>query len=198
MKQTYVLGKSARRLKLLLTAAVASLAFGMAQAHADVRQCREAKATGEAAVTGYYNPRVGQIDEMAAKGVKLTDVKVKVPRADGQEQWMTLAELKDRLMAERVRAAAEVSQAIGDCEQGFKPYQDVMNTFVLFATGGLSKLLPERVTRIDVSDILAGYPLGGPDAFIPKLREQILGGDRGTISNIIRDPWKCITFQRKC
>ena len=29
-------------------------------------------------------------------------------------------------------------------------------------------LIQERMTRIDVSDILAGYPLGGPDAFIPK------------------------------
>jgi hypothetical protein len=57
-----------------------------------------------------------------------------------------------------------------------------MNDFVAIATGGLSKLLPERMTRIDGSDILAGYPLGGPDAFIPKLREQILRGDRGTVA----------------
>jgi hypothetical protein len=130
--------------------------------------------------------------------VKLTDVKVKVPHADGQEHWMTLAELKDRLTAERARATAEVTQAVNDCERGFKPYQDVMNRLVLVATGGVSKLLPERMTRVDVSDILAGYPLGGPDAFVPKLREQILRGDRGTGANIIRDPWKCITGQRKC
>ncbi|KYH02490.1 hypothetical protein [Bradyrhizobium sp. DOA1] len=184
--------------KTFFTATAVSLSFGMAQAHAAAHQCQEARTKGEAAVASYYNPRVGQLDEMATKGVKLTDVKVKVPHIDGQEQWMTLAELKDRLSAEKVRAATEVTRAINDCERGFKPYQDVMNNFVLVATGGLSKLLPERATRIDVSDILAGYPLGGPDAFVPKLREQILGGDRGTVANIVRDPWKCITFQRKC
>ena len=107
-------------------------------------------------------------------------------------------ELKDRLNAEKLLAGRQVAEAIADCEGGFKPYQQVMDSFMTIATGGLSKLLPERMTRVDVSDILAGYPLGGPNAFIPKLREQILGGDRGTVANVIRDPWKCITFQRKC
>jgi hypothetical protein len=184
--------------KLLAAVAVASLAFGAAEAHANVHQCQDAKAKGEASVDGYYNPRVAQLDEMAAKGVKLTDVKVKVPHADGHEEWLTLAEVKDRLNAQKVLAARQVADAINDCERGFKPYQQVMNDFVTIATGGLSKLLPERMTRIDVSDILAGYPLGGPNAFIPKLREQILGGDRGTLGNIVRDPYKCLTFQRKC
>jgi hypothetical protein len=127
----------------------------------------------------YYDPRVAQIDEMAARGVKLTDVRVKVPHADGHEEWLSLADLKDRLNAEKVRAVREVADAVDECERGFRPYQSVMNDFVTIATGGLSKLLPERVTRIDISDILAGYPLGGPEAFIPKLREQLLGGDRG-------------------
>jgi hypothetical protein len=184
--------------KMFLVAAAAGLVFGMAQAHADARQCQEARAKGEAAVDGYYNPRVAPLHEMAGKGVKLTDVKIKVPHSDGQDEWMSLAELKDKLVAEKVRAATEVTQAISDCEQGFKPYQQVMDSFVILATGGLSKLLPERMTRIDVSDILAGYPLGGPDALVPKLREQILRGDRGTLANTIRDPWKCLTFQRKC
>ncbi|WP_156647753.1 DUF1036 domain-containing protein [Methylobacterium sp. Leaf87] len=31
-----------------------------------------------------------------------------------------------------------------------------------------------------------------------KIREQLLGGDRGTGANIVRDPIKCLTFQKKC
>jgi hypothetical protein len=184
--------------KLLMAAATAAIGLGVAEAQANIHQCQLAKAQGEASVSQYYSPRVAQVDEMAAKGTKLTDVKVKVPHADGHEEWLTLAELKDRLNAEKVLATRQVADAVVDCERGFKPYQTVMNDFVAIATGGVSKVLPERMTRIDVSDILAGYPLGGPDAFIPKLREQILGGDRGTVANIIRDPIKCITFQRKC
>lgn len=166
--------------------------------HAEVRQCRLAENQGNAAVIGYYDARTGQIDEMSGKGIKTDDLKVKVPLANGGEEWLTLSQVRQRLADEKTAALKEVANAVDDCERGFKPYQDVMNDFVTIGTAGLSKLLPAPMTRVDVSDILAGYPLGGPDAFIPKLREQLLHGDRGTIANIVRDPWKCITFQRKC
>ena len=70
------------------------------------------KAKGEASVDGYYNPRVAQLDEMASKGVKLA---VKVPHAGGHEHWLTLAELKDRLNAEKLLAARQVADAVEDC-----------------------------------------------------------------------------------
>jgi hypothetical protein len=54
------------------------------------------------------------------------------------------------------------------------------------------------MTNVDVGEILHGKPLGGENAVIPKLREQLLGGDRGTIANIIRDPIRCALFMRKC
>jgi hypothetical protein len=38
----------------------------------------------------------------------------------------------------------------------------------------------------------------GPGNETVKARERILGGDRGTIPNIIRDPIRCVTFKRKC
>jgi uncharacterized membrane protein len=44
-------------------------------------------------------------------------------------------------------------------------------------------------------DVTIG-PSSGND--MVKLREALLRGDHGTISNIIRDPFRCLTFQRKC
>lgn len=38
----------------------------------------------------------------------------------------------------------------------------------------------------------------GPNNEIVKGREAILGGDRGTVANIIRDPVRCALFIRKC
>jgi hypothetical protein len=85
-----------------------------------------------------------------------------------------------------------------ECTANYAKPQEIMDTAVLIFSGGLSSLLPGKTAYVDVSEIMNGYPLGGPDAVIPKLREQILGGDRGTIANVIRDPWKCLSFQRKC
>jgi len=85
-----------------------------------------------------------------------------------------------------------------ECTASFKPYQDVVDALVAIYTGGLSEILSPHMTHVDVSELLAGYPLGGPNALVPRFREQILNGDNGTIANIIRDPWKCLTFQRSC
>ena len=85
-----------------------------------------------------------------------------------------------------------------DCTKKYEGPQVIMNAAVAAFSGGLSLIAPGKTAYVDVSEILNGYPLGGPDALIPKLREQILGGDRGTVSNIIRDPVKCLTFARKC
>ena len=85
-----------------------------------------------------------------------------------------------------------------DCTKKYEGPQAIMNYAVAAFSGGLSLLAPGKTAYVDVSEIMNGYPLGGPEALIPKLREQILGGDRGTVANIIRDPIKCLTFQRKC
>ena len=85
-----------------------------------------------------------------------------------------------------------------DCTAQFKPYQDLVDAMVRIYTAGLSDILKPHMTHVDVSELLAGYPLGGPNALVPRFREQILNGDQGTVANIIRDPWKCLTFQRKC
>ena len=85
-----------------------------------------------------------------------------------------------------------------ECTNEFKPYQELVDAMVLVYTKGLSAILKPHMTHVDVSELLSGYPLGGPSALVPRFREQILNGDQGTVANIIRDPWKCLTFQRKC
>lgn len=92
----------------------------------------------------------------------------------------------------------QIEKARVDCTASFKPYQEVVDLMVRIYTGGLSDILKPHMTHVDVSELLAGYPLGGPNALVPRFREQILNGDTGTVANIIRDPWKCLTFQRKC
>lgn len=84
------------------------------------------------------------------------------------------------------------------CTASFEPYQKIVDNLVSIYTLGLSDILQPHMTHVDVSELLAGYPLGGPNALVPKFREQILSGDNGTVANILRDPWKCLTFQRKC
>jgi hypothetical protein len=73
-----------------------------------------------------------------------------------------------------------------------------MDTIVAAYTLGLSRVLQPSMTHVDVSELLKGYTLGGPNALVPKFREEILRGDQGTFANILRDPYKCLTFQRSC
>ncbi|MER8563203.1 hypothetical protein [Mesorhizobium sp. M0578] len=80
-------------------------------------------------------------------------------------------------------------------EAGLDP---AIKTYAIWATYGLALLLPDRMTNVDVGEIAHGKPFGGDHAIAPEVREFILGGDRGTIANIVRDPWRCATFQRKC
>ncbi len=45
------------------------------------------------------------------------------------------------------------------------------------------------------NDVTVGVGSGNE---MVKAREAILGDDNGTLSNIIRDPVRCLTFQRDC
>ena len=98
----------------------------------------------------------------------------------------------------RDRTLVVVDAQKQQCTAKYKPLQDKMDAVVAYYTGGLSLILAPQMTHVDVSEILKGYPLGGPNALVPKFREQILHGDKSTVANIIRDPWKCLSFQRKC
>lgn len=102
----------------------------------------------------------------------------------------------------RGQSFAEADRKGSECDKQYIVPQLIVDAVVLYYTGGLSKILPEKMTHVDVSQLMSGHPLGGPNAAIPKFREQVLSsigmGGNSTPANIIRDPWKCMTFQRKC
>jgi hypothetical protein len=161
---------------------------------ADSRQCTVAKDKGNAAASEYYDPRIKQVDDairdIKDKGGNPDDIAIRVG-----DKFLTFPEIRAKLAKDKQIALAAVTTQIDECEKGMKPYQDLVNEYANLATGGVLKMLPGKMGFIDVSDILAGYPLGGPDAFVPKAREQILkalgmGGKNNTAGKIFRDPIK--------
>lgn len=96
------------------------------------------------------------------------------------------------------QAFQSITQDHNACNQGYRHPQQIVDGAMFVFSMGLSTLPPPGMVRIDISEIANGRPLGGPDAVVPKIREEILRGDRGTGANIIRDPIRCLTFQRKC
>ncbi len=127
-------------------------------------------------------------------------------------QWVNAVKdmptgIRDAYMVElgklRDQAYRTTDEGRDKCAQGFIKPQEVVDFAVGIYTGGLSLLFPKKVFNIDVSELMTGKPLGGPNAAIPKVRDQLLkviglGGSSNTLGNIIRDPIRCITFQRKC
>ncbi|OUS09246.1 hypothetical protein A9Q90_03790 [Gammaproteobacteria bacterium 54_18_T64] len=100
--------------------------------------------------------------------------------------------------------AAHAAGSAEGCMDSVAPAQLAADLGVILGTGGLSLILPERMTRIDMGEVLNGKPFGDDSAAIPKFRDdafKVIGVDPespGTIGNIIKDPWKCVTFQRRC
>lgn len=85
-----------------------------------------------------------------------------------------------------------------ECGAGYKGPQQIVDTAVTVYTLGINRMLPPGMAHVDISEVFAGTPLGGPSAVIPQMRERILGNDNSTPANIIRDPIRCLTFQRSC
>jgi hypothetical protein len=172
----------------------ASLYCGSAypQAH----QCSEAQTVGDSQVSAYYDPRIKQVSDaiadIIAKGGDPNSVAIKIG-----DKFYTLPEILAKLNRDKQIGLAGVAKLIDDCNQQVKPYQDVVNSFVNVETLGIASMLPGKMGFVDASDILAGYPLGGPDALVPKARDQLLnslhiGGD---VAKTIKDPVhaiKCI------
>jgi hypothetical protein len=84
-----------------------------------------------------------------------------------------------------------------ECMRGYRQPQSIVDTAMNIYTFGLSSRLG-GAAHVDTSEILNGTPLGGPNAVIPQVREQILNHDNGTGANIVRDPIGCLTFAHKC
>ena len=66
------------------------------------------------------------------------------------------------------QANGAIHKAANDCRNELKPVQDVVDYAVAAATGGLSLILPKRMTHIDMGEILSGNILGGKNSFFRK------------------------------
>jgi hypothetical protein len=179
--------------KSLIAQAAAACFSSPYAAHADENQCQSARPAGIQKVNEYYDPRIKQVEDVIAeirtKGGDPDKVAVKIGG-----KFYTLPQVLQKLQENKSLAITFVDKEINACEAELKPIQDVMNGFVVIATGGLSALAPGKMAYVDVSDILAGYPLGGPSALIPKLREDTFRtlGIGGDVAKFARDPFRCI------
>jgi hypothetical protein len=129
------------------------------------------------------------IEEIRSRGGNPDNIAVK-----GQDgTFVTLPQLRDRILSQQAAASKEIDDAADRCANDLKPLQDVTDAGVTITTGGLNKLLPERMTHIEIGEIIAGKPLGGDGALVPNLREQIFAGlglakDNGFVTTFVRDP----------
>jgi hypothetical protein len=148
-------------------------------------------------VDAKVSPAVAEIDKGIAeirKGGGDPD-KIALKMQDGT--FGTLPELRDRVLAQRAAAIKEINDAAASCSKELKPFRDTTDALVTFGTGGLNKLLPERMLHIEIGEILAGKPFGGGGGLVPHFREQVLGAlgladDRGFVTQLIRDPLHAI------
>jgi hypothetical protein len=185
--------------KLLLTTTFC-LGLMSSAAFAD-DYCVKQYSASTAATQAQYSP---QIEAVYAEIKKVQDAGLDPARYlvpfDGE--LVTLYQKANNIVVRYRGAMAEASGEQKGCAAVVAPANIVVNggikAYAIWATYGLALLLPDRMTNVDVGEILHGKPLGGENAAIPKLREALLGGDRGTIANIIRDPIRCSLFLRKC
>jgi hypothetical protein len=156
--------------------------------------CVNAGNKGYDQINNVYDPKIDLFLKISgalkAKGFDPTRYPYITP--EGNVEPVDLADLVTKLAIQKSVAYKKVSDAVSDCNKGFETPQKVVDAAVFFATGGLSAVLPARMTHIDVSQLLSGTPFGGPNALIPKLRDDALNGlgIGGDVACIIRDPKK--------
>ncbi|MGY4433145.1 hypothetical protein ACVWWO_005622 [Bradyrhizobium sp. F1.13.1] len=180
------------RTTLAAMAAASSLSLGATGASASAF-CDAQVASYRGELETKVAPVAAEIDQGIAdirKGGGDPD-KIGLKMHDGT--FKTLPELRSLVLSQKAEALKEIDDAAGKCAQSLKPYQDVTDASVIIATGGLSLLLPKRMTHIEIGEILAGKPLGGDGGLVPHFREQMFGlvglqNDRGEVTKFIRDP----------
>lgn len=110
---------------------------------------------------------------------------------DDEKQALILLHLRAR---DRALLSAEQMRQV--CTANYMPKQQMANIVVSVYTAGLSEFLPSHLTYVDVSEIMDGRPLGGPNAAIPKARDDTLNtlGIGGDAKKIIQDPKKVLPW----
>ena len=88
---------------------------------------------------------ITDIDNGIAEIRKNNDDPEKIAFKMGDGTFKTLPQLRDLLTTQKAQASKEIDNAADKCADELKPFQDVTNAAVTLATGGLDKLLPERM-----------------------------------------------------
>ncbi|MCP9230586.1 hypothetical protein NMG46_10050 [Mesorhizobium sp. LMG 17147] len=154
--------------------------------------CREAAGRSDQAVREQYQRTIDYYIKLAAAARMKGFDPENFPQSDqnGNVETVNFVEIINDLSSQRDQAISEIYGGFQDCEQGFQPAQDIIDTGEFYLSGGLTEILPDQVTHIDASRLLRGTPFGGPNALLPRARDQILIslGIGGDLANIIRNP----------
>jgi hypothetical protein len=185
----------------IAVAAGAFVALGAASASANAF-CDAQVASYRGELDSKVAPVITDIDNGIAEIRKNNGDPDKIAFKMEDGTFKTLPQLRDLLATQKADASKEIDNAANKCANELKPFQDVTNAAVTLATGGLDKLLPERMTHIEIGEILAGKPLGGDGALIPHFRNQLLEvirvnpHDHGFVTGMIVDPINTILGRR--
>jgi hypothetical protein len=192
---------SKEKMITLVAGVLTIIALGDASASANAF-CDAKVATYRDELQAKADPAIAEIDNGIAEIRKSQHDpnNIAFKMADGS--FKTLPQLRDLLIAQKAAASKEIDTAADKCANDLKPLQDASDAAVTLATGGLNKLLPERMTHIEIGEILDGKPLGGDGALIPHFRDQLLAAihvdphDKGFVTSIIVDPINTILGRR--
>jgi hypothetical protein len=125
---------------------------------------------------------------LQSKGVNPSNFPQAMP--NGEVQIINIPSMLQMLATQRDTGLRAVFEGFQQCEAGFAPYQQIINIGMFFTTAGLSQVIPPAATYVDASQILSGTPFGGPNALIPKARDDVLNGlgIGGDVAKVIRNP----------
>lgn len=112
--------------------------------------------------------------------------------------------LQDTVVSLKTTVPVELAGELRGCVEASRPANTLVNltiqTLAIISTGGASLALPEKALYVDMSAVLNGYPLGGPDSTVIKARNDAakalginLEKDNGFIGNAVKNPlqpWK--------
>ncbi|WP_338834462.1 hypothetical protein [Bradyrhizobium septentrionale] len=157
-------------------------------------KCVEAGDKGYQQINTVYDPKLQLFMKIsgALKEKGFDPKRYPYVTPQGGVEPVDLVDLVTKLAIQKSSGYKQVAKAVDECNKGFAVPQKITDAAVFFATGGLSAVLPARLTHVDVSQLLSNTPFGGPDALIPKLRDDVLNGlgIGGDVACIIRDPKK--------
>lgn len=179
----------------LMTAITICLQLAPSASHAQQYVCRNVASQQDTNIRISY---ANQIDfwlrisaALQMKGVNPAAFPQAQP--DGSVIVINIPAIIQQLAYQRDTGLAAVFQSYQQCEAGFAPYQQIINVGVFFVTAGMSQVLPPAATHVDVSNIFHGTPFGGPNALVPKARDDVLNklGVGGDVAKVIRNP-RCI------